>query len=319
MYVSSDILQTSFLILNTIWGGLLSDIARIVFLLERKTIASTFNTLIAANKSANKNVSIFKDYSGWLLVYLQLGMWIFGTSYPFAVRFKEMDPWLVIFQELGLHVSGTQSSWFLWMLSFLMTALQDICIFQRDMVVEMLICFAFLLSGEAHMSSILKTTKSHPDRIGGLKAYINLMIIFKRLTIFLSYIAGCYVLFGLLMSTMFCWIAVNCYGIVPLVMVAMSAAAFIGGLGIAVILIGSLGNLRTKSVELIKGNRKRYFNGNGGDWNGYMKRMWIAQHPLPINCGGRFAFSKDALMTYMTVLSDMITNSLLLIKVQCLC
>ncbi len=39
------------------------------------------------------------------------------------------------------------------------------------------------------------------------------------------------------------------------------------------------------------------------------------QHNLSINCGSQFAFSKEAFMIYVTVLSDMITKSLLLIKI----
>jgi len=101
-----------------------------------------------------------------------------------------MDPWYVIFEELGLNVSSVNRSWFLWMLSFLITAIHDICIAQRDIVPQMLICFAFLLSGDSSMRSILAETKINPENLKGLKGYIRLMIVLKRLSIFQSWTAG---------------------------------------------------------------------------------------------------------------------------------
>ncbi len=129
-YTSLDILQTSFLILATVWRGLLSDIARFVFLLERQTVSCDFNALITSNKFTNMDVGIYKDYSGWLLVYLQVGVWIFGTPVPFISRYEGIDPWFVIFQELGLNQNG----WFLWSLTLFMSAYHDICLIQRDVL-----------------------------------------------------------------------------------------------------------------------------------------------------------------------------------------
>lgn len=222
-YTTLDILQTSFLIISTIWLGWLSDLFRFVFFMERKSVACTFKTLITANQFTNTTVSIYKDYSGWLLVYLQFGLWIFGTPLPFILRYGNMDPWFVIFQELGFN----QGVWFLWTLSFILSIFHDKCVVQRDLVPELLICFAFVLSGESHMVSIQKATKSYPNNISGLKAYITLMIICKRLSVFKSCLSGCCVVYSTPMLSLFCWISVNCFRIVPLFMVAMSWAAFI--------------------------------------------------------------------------------------------
>ncbi len=164
------------------------------------------------------------------------------------------------------------------------------------------------------MASIQDITKHNRNSRRGLHGYICLMIVFKRIVSVQSWLAGCFVIFSLIVLSIFCWITVNCFGIVPFFMVAVFGAAFIGGLAIALFLIWSFGNLRNKSKQLIQSSVKPFRRGNNGDWTGYMKRKWAAQHPLPIFCGPNFAFSKDTLMIYMAGLSDAITSSLLLIK-----
>jgi len=75
------------------------------------------------------------------------------------------------------------------------------------------------------------------------------------------------------MLSQLCWITVNCYGIVPPFMEAITEAAFFGGLGLAMFLMHSLGDLRFKSVELIRKNRKRYLNGKVSVCCEYVRRM----------------------------------------------
>lgn len=233
-YSTLDVLQTAILLMVLVWRVFLSDIVRLSFILE-KEFGFCLNTLITANTKINKTKNIYKDYSGWLLVYLQLGLWIFGTPLPFILRFLKFDVWYTIFQEMGIN----QEVWFVWGFTLFVSAFSDITIGIRDIMAELLIIFAFLLSGEAYVAAIKEATQINPNSPRGLHSYICLMIIFKRMSIVESCVSGCFVIFSLIILSIFIWITVNCFRIVPLFMVAIFGAAFIGGLGIALFLISS--------------------------------------------------------------------------------
>lgn len=56
--------------------------------------------------------------------------------------------------------------------------------------------------------------------------------------------AGSFLLFSIIILSRFSWITVNCFSVVPILMVSFFGGGFIGSLGIAMFLINSFGNFK---------------------------------------------------------------------------
>lgn len=94
-------------------------------------------------------------------------------------------------------------------------------------------------------------------------------------------------------------------------MVEIFAVGLFGGLGVTVLLLNKHAQLRSHSVALKSDSLKQFQRSRFA----YLRRQWLAQQPLPINCGQHFAFSKEATMNFLNVQVDLAVNLLLLVDV----
>ncbi len=111
------------------------------------------------------------------------------------------------------------------------------------------------------------------------------------------------------------YIPVKCYKIIPVSFTTIYMVGFILGTITACGCLHLAAIIRLKSKNLIGSVLNGFHvygmhkSGGGAHW----KRKWRAQMSLPIKCCSHFAMSKNAVKIYMRVLSDNITNAILLI------
>ncbi len=146
-----------------------------------------------------------------------------------------------------------------------------------------------------------------------LRSYRELFLLHNVVAPTTNSIASIIVIFSLVVLSVFMWLAVNCYYVIPFVFVCISFTAFVVGIGLILNVMLLLAWFRNKSIFLIKDNLERHYSFAGGR-KGYIWKMWRAMQPLPINCGHKFAFTKDAVVNYMRVLTDAVVNVSLLFK-----
>lgn len=115
--------------------------------------------------------------------------------------------------------------------------------------------------------------------------------------------------------TIAAWLCINCHKIIPWFVIATMAAGFVGCFGLAVFLLTMIAKLGTLSRRIIEGKRTQFGSKIHGmqTRNKYLSLKWTAQQPLPLSCGPHFAIDQDAVMNYVNVLMDNISNAVLLI------
>ncbi len=120
-----------------------------------------------------------------------------------------------------------------------------------------------------------------------------------------------FVVFSLIMDSLFLWIIVNCFHIIPILMVSIFASGVCGGLSVTILLLNMHARLRSHSIALKIDNLKQFQRSRFA----YLRRRWLAHQPLPIKCGQHFAFSKEAIMNFLNVQVDLAINVLILVDI----
>lgn len=142
-----------------------------------------------------------------------------------------------------------------------------------------------------------------------LKLFI--IIQFNRLALPVSAIMLNLILVSLFIYSFFLWLAVKFNAVFPALLVSRCIVAVMGAFLLTLYLLDFFASLRNSSLNQIKNNmkilRRRQCN-----FGCYLKNMWKLQRPLSIHCGQRFALTKEAVMIYIRVLTDVVTDILIL-------
>lgn len=114
----------------------------------------------------------------------------------------------------------------------------------------------------------------------------------------------------------FAWMVCICWKLIPPYLVMTFLSGAILTLGSVLFVLQTQSTCRASSETLIRKHLNGFHvYGIRGGSNGYWKRMWKCQRPLRISCGEQFAIDRDAYMNYLDVLSDNLTNVLVLVKI----
>lgn len=131
-----------------------------------------------------------------------------------------------------------------------------------------------------------------------------------------SLITACGVLFTQILLCAAAWIVIICWKMFPVYICVF------GFVGFTIILFLMLFFLKTQSAcrnlsenLLTKHLDGFHVYGIRGGGTGFIKRVWKSQLPLRIYCGRQFVVGNDAIMNYLDVLSDNITNAVVLFKI----
>lgn len=303
-----DILRIVMQIFISVWTLIVSILTRINFLRDGKLFCSCANYFFSANTNKRQLSKKHFDFVGLVLLYISVVAVIVVIPLPFVLRFMKLDVWHIIFQELGLF---TNDSGFMWTLSLTFTSISYLLFAVRDYVAIMTLDISLVLSVEGFISAIRVMSETNYRNLCILKAYVTTRMMFNRIAELYSTQTLFFVVFSLIMDSLFLWIIVNCFHIIHILMVEIFAVGLFGGLGVTVLLLNKHAQLRSHSVALKSDSLKQFQRSRFA----YLRRQWLAQQPLPINCGQHFAFSKEATMNFLNVQVDLAVNLLLLVDV----
>ncbi len=227
-----------------------------------------------------------------------------------------MDPYVTTFAKLGLSINPS-----LQIIAYLLTTFTVVYIVLHDLIAIVFLATFSYLAIQSYLKYIIKICRKPIYSHKALTYYVQIRIIYNLHSECVHSSIFIMTVYTLIILTIFLWLTVSCSNVVPIFIELCFGAAFIGGLGLITFLMRIFADTRILSGVLIKQAKKsvRYLckNNNGGSsrYEQVVKRKWLSQIELPVNCGQRFACSKDAIMNYLDVLSCLLTNSLLLFKV----
>jgi len=107
---------------------------------------------------------------------------------------------------------------------------------------------------------------------------------------------------------------VNCFDILPGILVLGFSIVLVIGLSAAILLLCFTVAGRAHSQRLIDKNVAKYNLKSRFSKFYYCKLKWIAQQPLPSYCGERLALSESSIMNYLGVFFSNSTTAILLYK-----
>ncbi len=307
------ILQCTMLLFTYIWQIVICNLTRISIFSNGQTFTNYLNYLMSANVQVTKPKYKLSDITGLILVYLNLITVVFGTPLPLVLRYMKVDIWYLLFSDLGF-LKAYQTSWWYWILSLLLSS-YSYAYGGRDLIIIVTIVFGILISGEGHLSAIIRASKHF---CLNQKEYTKLLTIFNGISIAHSSIALYLVMFSLIINCLVLWAAIICFHAGLIAMVATFVSIFIGGMITNIFGINMYTSLYVSSEKLILESRtkerKRKFGWRNTDFQGYLEKMWTAQRCLPMKCGQRFVFSRKAKFCFLDVQFGMLLNVILFCK-----
>lgn len=183
---------------------------------------------------------------------------------------------------------------------------------------NMLLIFFFgsflMISLQAHLRVLLYKGKLSDQTI--LQYYLQIFLKFSRGQESISQLILAVLTWAQVILTLFAWIAINCFGVLPVLITFGAGIVFVQGLVLIIFIFGMTASTRLESKELIAKMCQKVFGISGKSLREkYMYRRWWATQPLPINSGGHFHMTKGALIKFLDVLNANVTNAILLIQI----
>lgn len=292
------------------WDLFISILIRGESFKDAKHREIAINQLLQGSKQ-HLTKSIFVDYCGWLLVYLNLGMIFLGTPTPFVAGYINIDLWHMIFAEFGF-VTG--DSYLLTILSNILSVVLFI-LGARDFMVFMPLAFGIILSIEGHLMSMYAYNPRNQKDQSVYMAYYHLQTLYSVIRELYNKWIMYTILFSQIVLTVLIWMAVNCVAILPWFIVLMCGAAFVGGLVLVGYFLNYLASVRNVSQKIVSDCRNSGRRMKTSEDAKYIRRIWMAQQAMSISCGSHFSVTKDAVLNFLDVLNANVTNALILIKI----
>lgn len=270
------------------------------------------------NKLANNKIStIFNDIPGLLLFYYMLGVITLGPPMPFVLNYLKIDVYTTTFSRLDIESNIVTQ-----ILAFLLLMFTMFYVVIHDLSAVLLAGVFSYLAIQSYLKAFLKLGREARNTHKVLGYYIQLRLIYNLYAKYFHNGIFSMIVFSQISITIFLWITINGFKVVPKFVVITFGLSFFGGVGLVMFLMRIFVNTRALSWELLKqaGRSKKCLVNRRRPREELLseeivKRQWISQPELPIKCGKLFAFSKDAIRNYMNVLSNNLTNSLILLKV----
>lgn len=179
----------------------------------------------------------------------------------------------------------------------------------KYLIMVALIYILAAMSCKAYFQTLVKTTKMSEDRV--LRKFAELVVLGRILEAWTSASLESFIGWSQLFLCCTGWLAINCYGIMPAVVVVGGGASFVIGLLVSVYCLQMTADSRALSWELIEEKRRRFWTGNRHSTVYYYKAKWAAQQPFPFSCGEYFSISTSAIMVYLDVLLNNLVSAVL--------
>lgn len=281
-------------------------ISQLNHLLQSKPTASV-NRKLEGNASTNGK---YFDLPGTMLFALVIGLNIMGIPVYTLICVAGIDPIQATLQQ-WLNVS---SSYLTILFSSIASTLLFGCVCIREMYVLAFFVIVLLVRLKADLVALNSYFMLQTEFV--INRYVLLRRQHLRIEKVLSSVAGCVIVFSLVIHCTMVWVACVCYLLIPTYLGISCMVLFIISLVGLLFGIKTLSDCQNSSENLLR----KHLNGfhvygfKGGSF-GYVKRKWKCQLPLRVYCGRQFVIGQDAVMTYLDVLSSNITNAVVLIKI----
>lgn len=256
---------------------------------------------------------------GFLLTYYMICAIALGPPVPMILSLFGLNPLFRILENL--YLMPDQYSWEVFdIIKFELVSLvllsAGFWLFIKYLFVMFVASLLVGVSANAGLQMVTKQNKSELcDELYVIKHYEMILMVLTIIKELVSQIGLFLVVFALFFLTILAWLSINCYQVIPAFVTFVSVAAFIGGICFAIFLLTLCTNARLDSMEFVERKREEFNGGHFERWSKkkYVSRKWNCLQPLPIYCGSHFAFSKNAIINFADILSNNITNAILLV------
>lgn len=272
----------------------------------------TFAGLDFSNKNNN-------DIAGFLLAFLIIGSAFFFLPFPVVVWFIDLNPVSEVVANLNIlpHVYYRSAG------EIVFANIFSLLLFTLGIYTCMKYVFIFILIPTlmgVYAMTVFQTliasemTNEYSEDLP-LFIFEFILMVATIEKEFIAQLTFNLIVTSQLVLTIFAWLSINCFRIIPVFIVATAIGSFACGFSVAYFLLMNTTNVRLVSAEIIQRKRNQYSGRHCGKWSKerYLNLKWKAQQPLPLYCGSNFALSKDAIINYINVLNTNITNAILLI------
>lgn len=248
------------------------------------------------------------------MIYFMIGINVFIIPCPLVHWFFDLDPVFVVMNYLVLP-DAYYRSWNTIVACELLAMLIDLILIYIIFKYLFIILVYLIMLGlqfKQYTKALILQVRNHtePELISFY------MIVSVMLMIIRDFMCQ-QILYGLtfvqFILTLFAWLSINAFHSLPSFIIAAVGAAFVGGIGIVIVLLRILLFARLYSKQLVNQKRKRWAMNSSRKRTYYYTVKWKAQMELQINCGEQFAINEYAVNNYLFMLTTNVTNAILLI------
>lgn len=309
---SLGVLRLAIAVYSLLFAMMASLLSRVLLHTNELLVSYAVNYVLSLNPRPLQRSTQQMDMAGFLLLYFTVGIISLGTPLAFLLWIYQLDTCNYAANELfGSYVSAypliasiLTFSFNIWLF---ITILRDAC------VVAILGMFLGVASTTILNDLLNKLEWSPAKSQLLLQEYKKMWLIARTAEDGYNQFIFLVLAIGQIVITAFAWIVVRAYHVVPTLVVLIFVVAFVGGILILDFCLKLGISIRQQSKTLINSNKKLLKTTNSR--RNSLVYEWAAQKPLPIKCGSRFHFTKDASAKYMEVLFTNITNAVLLIDI----
>jgi len=249
---------------------------------------------------------------GHLLRFVSTDVLLFVTPLPFLLVLMDLDGYGPILNDLFLPLPFYHGLNIIVVKKFTSLVL---CCFAYYITFKHVLISLFMSSTLAISTmSYLKTLENDaftPQRY--LRCYTYFWLVASTGRNLMGYLILTLLCSGLFGYTLTAWFSINCYYQLPTFLLLGTIAATVGGTSLAICILELAVQCRLKSKEIVRKKTAFYFTFNRSRRNYFLLMQWKAQQAIPLTCGERFALGEGTVMNFLRVLSENITNAVLLI------
>lgn len=175
----------------------------------------------------------------------------------------------------------------------------------------MILVIILLFESTRYYLETLRYVKLNEDKL--LSAYNIIQVSDRTMNRFLRETTQYSIVYSLIILSFSAWFTINCFKILPLLLIFITASVLVLGLRITLLLLRDTAYARIESGDIVRRKRRQHFTVNRHSKGYYYRLKWLAQQELPICCGGHFSVDQNAFINYFCTLNECVTNVVLLV------
>lgn len=248
------------------------------------------------------------------MVYVILCLSVFVPPLPFLLVILKIDPFYIMKQAFWNESPLICSSNPCFPEIFIRLALTSLFFYVVTKFIFMDLYILSLLIN--HVRNYCNTLDGMQGRLSNnllLEYYFRVLVFIRNTDQFTSDLMLYFIIFGQILLTFFAWMIVHCRELLPVFIIAACANLFVGGIFLSIFILRVAAYVQAYSSELVDKKRAQFFGRDCRKLQYYFTAKWRAYKKARIGFGSRFVISKDSINVYVEVLTNNITDSVLLV------